>query len=65
VPKSTPVNDPQAIEQTVPPRCAMQGQSVVSRHFERGHPNKVSMKKKEKRRKLGDGGGIYTFGKRR
>ncbi|KAJ5779424.1 Cytochrome P450 [Penicillium paradoxum] len=25
VPKNTPVNDPKAIEQTVPPRCAMQG----------------------------------------
>ena len=25
VPKNTPVNDPQAVEQTVPPRCAMQG----------------------------------------
>ena len=25
VPKNTPVNDPKAIEQTVPPRSAMQG----------------------------------------
>jgi hypothetical protein len=25
VPKNTPVNDPKAVEQTVPPRCAMQG----------------------------------------
>ena len=25
VPKNTPVNDPKAVEQTDPPRCAMQG----------------------------------------
>lgn len=25
VPKNTPVNDPKAVERTVPPRCAMQG----------------------------------------
>ena len=36
-------------------------QSVVSRLVDRSHPNKVSMKKKEKRRgRAGGEGGIYA-----
>lgn len=36
-------------------------QPVVTRLDDHGHPNKVSMKKKEKRRgKAGRDGGIYT-----